>query len=81
MTLRVVTVCRRGRRSVRRYLRPALKTLVNGVQDGVLDDVPVDLLSRPERRQLGDDRGQTQGGVVCQRHVTYLQREDRSVRW
>lgn len=43
-----------------------------GVQDGVLDDVPVNLLRCADRRQLGDYCGQAQGGVVAQRHVSDL---------
>lgn len=53
-------------------LRLAAETFVDGVQDGVLDHVLVDLLSDPACRHLTDHRGQTQGGVVCQRHVADL---------
>lgn len=54
----------------------AAKPLVHSVQDGVLYDVPVDLLSRPDYCQLGDHRRQTQGGVVCQRHVPDLHQKE-----
>lgn len=38
----------------------------------MLDDVLVDPFSGPRDGQLGDDSGQTQGGVVSQRHVADL---------
>lgn len=57
-------------------LRLAAKPLVYSVQDGVLDDVLVDLLSSPDRCQPGDHCRQRQGGVVCQRHVTDLHQKE-----
>lgn len=57
---------------MRCYLSLAAKPLVHGVQDGVLYDILVDLFSSLDNCQLGDHRRQTQGGVVCQRHVTNL---------
>lgn len=59
------------------HLGLAAKTLEHGVQEGVQDDVLVGLLSDAERSQLGDHGGQTQGGVVCQRHVTDLHQGTR----
>lgn len=56
------------------HLGLATKTLEHSGQDGVQDDVLVGLLSDAERSQLGDHGGQTQGGVVRQRHVTDLKR-------
>ncbi len=54
----------------------APKPLVHSVQDVVLYNVLVDLLSNPDRCKLGDHRRQTQGGVVCQRHVTNLHQKE-----
>lgn len=54
------------------YLGLAAEPLEYSVQDGVQYDVLVDVLSSVDRGQLGDHSGQTQGGVVCQRHVSNL---------
>lgn len=54
------------------YVVFTAQSFEHGVQDRVLDDVPVDLFSSVDFCHLGDDRRQTQGGVVCQRHVSNL---------
>lgn len=51
----------------------AAEPLEHGAQDGVLDDILVELFSSADSCQLGDHRRQTQGGVVRQRHVANLQ--------
>lgn len=57
------------------YIGRAAQPLVHGVQDGVLHNVLVELLSSTDRRQLGDHGRQTHGGVVSQRHVSHLEGE------
>lgn len=54
------------------YLCLAAEPLVHSVQDSVLHNVFVELLSGFDCCKLGNDCGHTQGGVVCQRHVTNL---------
>lgn len=54
------------------HLSLAAKPFDDSIQDGVLDDVLVGPFSSPRNGQLGDYSGQTQGGVVSQRHVADL---------
>lgn len=55
------------------HLSLAAKPFDDSIQDGVLDHVLVDPFPGPRNGQLGDYSGQTQGGVVSQRHVADLQ--------